>query len=342
MQSYYQPSLDPEHARSVWKGMQSRIVAQGIADGVVAVAWFKFAVLSLALGALLWATWTHATPFGLAFGSVGIAFVLAQFAFLGHDAGHGGLHRSDMLNGMLGQLCMTVVTGMAFGEWYARHTAHHRHCQDAERDPDMDVSLVVSLTVESTQSKSALGKLLTRHQGWHVWFLSLLFAHSQRHFAQWGAVSQPKKYAKDLLFLVAHFGLWFGVPVWALGVDVATAAWVYVLPLFVLGPYLAAIFWLNHIGMPMVRNPQELSFLEHQAATSRTITNPKQWDWFFGGLNYQIEHHLFPRVPSFRLHRVQCIVRTSFMEQGIVYNASGFFAAVRTVAQHFRNVAKAV
>ncbi|QDL54875.1 fatty acid desaturase family protein [Rhodoferax aquaticus] len=342
MQSYYKPTLDPERARAVWKSMQSRIVAQGVVQHVGAVAWLRFVVLSALLAGVLWVTWTHATVLGLGLGALATALLLAQFAFLGHDAGHGGLHRKSALNSLLGQLCMTVVTGMAFGEWYSRHTAHHRHCQDEEQDPDMEVSVVVSLTENAARTKGRIGRWFTRQQGWLVWGLSLLFAHSQRHLAQWGALRQPLRYWADLVGLCVHFGLWFALPVLVLQVDLKIAVLVYTLPLFVLGPYLAAIFWLNHIGMPLVRGTQGLSFLEHQAATSRTITNPKQWDWFFGGLNYQIEHHLFPSVPSFRLYRVQNIVRTAFAQDGIVYNGSGFVAAVRSVALHFRGVAKAL
>lgn len=334
--------MDPDAARGIWRHMLERIAADRITAAVVPVAWMRFAIFCAMLGAINMFAWTHSTLPALALSVVVIALLLAQFAFLGHDAGHGGLHRRSWLNGLLGQMSMTVVTGLAFGEWYARHTAHHRHCQDARSDPDMDVSLVASLTVESAGSKRGIGRWFTRHQGWHIWLLTLLFAHSQRVLSQWGALCQPLTYWKDLLFLVVHFGLWFGVPWWVLGAPLGTVIAVYVLPLFLLGPYLAAIFWLNHIGMPLVRDTDGLSFLEHQAATSRTITNPRAMDWFFGGLNYQIEHHLFPRVPSFRLHRVQGIVQSTFSEHGIAYNASGFFDAVRSVARHFRVVATAV
>lgn len=341
MQVSLRPTLDPHAARGIWSGMHKRIVADGVTDGAAPVAWLRFTAFTAMLGVVLMVVWTQTTAFALALGTVAITLLLAQFAFLGHDAGHGGLHRSTRLNTLLGQLSMTVVTGLAFGEWYARHATHHRYCQDASRDPDMDVDMVASLTVESARTKGPLGRWFTRQQGWLLWLLSMLFAHSQRVLAQWGALRQPVQYWRDLLFLALHFGLWFGIPLGVLGADLRTVVAVYVLPLFLLGPYLAAIFWLNHVGMPLVRDTEGLSFLEHQSATSRTITNPRAMDWFFGGLNYQIEHHLFPRVPSFRLHRVQRVVQSAFSEHGVPYNASGFIDAVYCVAQHFRAVARA-
>jgi len=334
------PRLDPQHARNIWQAMQARIVEQGLDRPAPLRAWLTLGALSLALATTLGLAWQQRTLPGLLLASLALACLLAQFAFWGHNAGHGSIHRTAALNRLMGQLCMSLVTGMAFGEWWHRHQLHHRHCQDEQHDPDMAVSLVVSLTAGSLAAKGALGRFMTRHQGWHVWGLSLLFAHSQRHLAQWGALSQPRRYALDLLGLLGHVALWWGLPLW-LGVPWQTVALVYVLPLFVLGPYLALIFWLNHIGMPLVQPGPALSFLEHQAATSRTVLNPRAFDWFFGGLNFQIEHHLFPRLPAFRLRQVQAVVRAQFAAEGLPYHGVGLGQALREVAGHFRAVARA-
>ena len=321
--------------------MQQEMQTQRIVDAAQFQAWRKLLALSLVLALCLGFAWLQSGWPALLLGSVALCFVLAQFAFLGHDAGHGSIHQSSFWNGALGHFCMTVVTGLAFAEWYSRHQAHHRHCQDEALDPDMDVSLLVSLTEQSRQSKGWLGRFLTQHQHLHVWFLSLFFAHSQRHLSQWGVLNDPRRFWKDLIPLALHVALWFGVPVFVFGVEPARAAWVYVLPLFFLGPYLAALFWLNHIGMPLVRSDASWSFLEHQSLTSRTVLSPKSMDWFFGGLNYQIEHHLYPKVPSFRLRRVQPIVQQRFAREALAYNGVGFVDAVRHVAAHFRSIAKA-
>jgi fatty acid desaturase len=81
--------------------------------------------------------------------------------------------------------------------------------------------------------------------------------------------------------------------------------------------------------------------MEHQAATSRTVLSPRAMDWFFGGLNYQIEHHLFPQVPSLRLAQVQPVVQSTLVQAGVAYNGRGFRASVREVAAHFRQIARA-
>ena len=235
---------------------------------------------------------------------------------------------------------MTLVTGLAFDEWIERHRSHHRFCQDESRDPDMAVNFVVSLTEASHRQKGVVGSFMARYQFVHVWLLSLFFAHSQRHLSQAGALAKIGKYRLDALVLVLHFALWFALPCLLLDVPFFYALLAYVIPLFILGPHLAAIFWVNHIGMPLVRSVEVFSFFEHQSVTSRSITNPPIWNWLFGGLNFQIEHHLFPTVPSARLAAVQVIVRRHFARNAIAYHGVSWWSALQSVAAHLRAVAR--
>src|SRR4029077_20586599 len=73
--------------------------------------------------------------------------------------------------------------------------------------------------------------------------------------------------------------------------------------------YLAAIIAPNHKGMPVWAHGARLSFLERQVLSSRNITSHPVWDFLFGGLNYQIEHHLFPTMPRVNFRRARAIVR---------------------------------
>lgn len=319
MQTYHVPKLDHDQARTLWRGMWAHITEGNIEAAPHGYTWLKTVSLSAAIAICLTLSWTTHSIAMLISVSIAIAFLLAQFAFIGHDAGHGSLNGREWTRTLLGQLCMTVITGLCFEEWYARHSKHHRCCQDESSDPDMDVAIVVSLTAQARSQKVGLGRWMSRYQHMHVWFLSMLFAYSQRHLSQWGALIAPRKYGRDLIALLLHCSLWFVLPIWALGVAPEHVFLVYMLPMLVLGPYLASIFWLNHIGMPLIDSSKPISFLEHQAISSRTVLSPKAMDWFFGGLNYQIEHHLFPNVPSFRLSRVQPIVRATLNEHFIPY-----------------------
>jgi fatty acid desaturase len=340
MQEYAEAKLSDREGRALWLAMFREVRAQRLMAPSLRRTLLKLAVLFPLLAIALGLAW-FGPAWAVAAAWAALALLVAQFAFIGHDAGHGGLGRTAAANRAFGQLAMTLVTGLAFDEWIARHRAHHQYCQDEARDPDMAVAFVVSLTEESTRAKGALGRLLTRWQPLHIWLLSLLFCHSQRCLSQAAVLMSPRRHALDVGLLLAHGALWFGLPCGLLGVPLATALLVYAIPVTLLGPYFAAIFWVNHIGMPLIRRVEDFSFFEHQVVTSRTIASPPAWDWLFGGLNFQIEHHLFPRVPAARLPAVQSIVREHFARRRIDYRDVPWTDAVRSIAAHLKQVARA-
>ena len=338
MQAYVQARLTHEEGRAHWRAMLEEVNRERLMAPFHGAILLRFCVLFPLLAVALGLSWFGATWLELGAGYAALALLLGQFAFIGHDAGHGAISRRPRLDRIFGQAAMTLVTGLAFDEWIARHLAHHRYCQDETRDPDMMVDCVVSLTEASRREKGALGRFLTRHQAVHVWALSLFFGHSQRLLSQLAVLKNPLRCLLDAAFLALHFALWFALPL-SLGASLGLVLLAYLVPLTLLGPHLAAIFWVNHIGMPLVRAPERFSFFEHQSVTSRTIINPPALNWLFGGLNFQVEHHLFPQVPSARLPAVQAIVRRHFAGHALPYNGVRWWEAVRSIAAHLRRVA---
>lgn len=340
-QAYLEACLSRREGSVLWRALYREVAGRRLMAPVLLRTVVKLAMLSALLACALGLAWTADSPALRGLAWILLAVLLAQFAFVGHDAGHGSIAARPWMDRALGQFAMTLVTGLAFGEWIARHRRHHQFCQDQARDPDMEVALVVSLTQDACLKKGALGRFMTRHQAIHVWLLSFAFGHSQRHLSQLAVLADLRRHRLDAAMLVLHAGLWFGLPCNLLDVPVTDALLAYLMPLTLLGPYLAAIFWVNHVGMPLVRNPEDFSFVEHQALTSRTILNAPRWNWLFGGLNFQIEHHLFPQVPSCRLAAVQPIVRARFAQQHIAYNGLSWAEAVRAIATHLRGIGRA-
>jgi len=338
MQDYATPTISEQAGRKIWHAMLQDLTESRLVQPELTRVVSRVFVLSFLLGLILLISWSQTSIVVLAFCYLGIAMLLAQFAFIGHDAGHGAASSETTINRVIGHFSMTCITGLAFDEWSSRHRAHHRFCQCEARDPDMDVSLVVSLTEYSKLKKGTLGRWFTRHQSTHIWFLSLLFGHSQRLLSQAAVLAKPHRYPIDAILLVVHFALWFGIPILLMDTGLTVPMLSYLIPLTLLGPYLAAIFWVNHIGMPLIADTDKFSFLERQSVTSRTITNPPRMDWILGRLNYQIEHHLFPQVPSRTLASVQDIVEKHFYHAGIVYNKTSWWGAIQEIATHLRRV----
>jgi fatty acid desaturase len=90
--------------------------------------------------------------------------------------------------------------------------------------------------------------------------------------------------------------------------------------------------------MPMIEEGTRLDFLRRQVLTSRNVRGGAFIDAFMGGLNYQIEHHLFPSMPTPALARAQVITERYCAELGVPYHQTGLLASHREALRHLRSV----
>jgi fatty acid desaturase len=107
------------------------------------------------------------------------------------------------------------------------------------------------------------------------------------------------------------------------------------------GVYLGCAFAPNHKGMPNLGEKEAADFLRRQVLTSRNVRGGPVTDWVLGGLNYQIEHHLFPSMPRVNLKRAQPLVRAFCAERGVAYRECGAFASYRQALGHLNAVGAA-
>ena len=103
-----------------------------------------------------------------------------------------------------------------------------------------------------------------------------------------------------------------------------------------LGLYLGATFVTNHVGMPIPARGDELGFLRRQVLTSRNLSSPSLIGFFFGGLDSQIEHHLFPTMPGANLRRARELVRPFCAGHHIDYVEQRPHRAYGDVFRHLR------
>jgi fatty acid desaturase len=100
------------------------------------------------------------------------------------------------------------------------------------------------------------------------------------------------------------------------------------------GLYLGCCFAPNHKGMPVLEEGREPDYLRRQVLTSRNVRGSRVVDFALGGLNYQIEHHLFPSMPRPSLRRAQPLVRAFCAEQGLAYSQSSVFGSYAEALRH--------
>jgi fatty acid desaturase len=263
--------------------------------------------------------------------------VCVQLGIVSHDAGHGQVDRRKLWNSLWGYFGMTFVCGLSFTHWRKMHGAHHRHPQDERHDPDMQYGLLFSVHERGASAKRGLWRLTQRFQHWYFWPAGCFYAWSLRWDSIARIIKDPAHTAVDRWVLLGHFALWLSFPPLLVGTKGALAT--YFLVSTVISLYLVAIFAPNHMGMPSVGEGDKLSYLAHQTTTSRDVQGGWLLSLFMGGLEHQIEHHLFPRIAQPRLKVARTIVSAFCAEHGFPYVEVRLLAAHRDALRHLAQVA---
>jgi fatty acid desaturase len=265
-----------------------------------------------------------------------LAVVFTQLAFLGHDAGHRQIFRSRRANDLIGLVHANLLTGIAFGWWVPKHNAHHTNPNHEDLDPDITIA-ALAFTADQASSRHGLVRLLVRYQAW-LFFPLLLLEAAHLHLASTKAILRGSGRANTVegLLLVAHVAGYLTALVLVLSPLQAVAFVVVQQGLF--GLYLGCAFAPNHKGMPTLTDADQLDFLRRQVLTSRNVAGSRPVDFVLGGLNYQIEHHLFPNMPRPNLRRAQPLVRAFCAQHGLPYAEASLFGSYAQAVRHLHAV----
>ena len=249
-----------------------------------------------------------------------LAFTFTQIDFLGHDAGHQQIFESHRANRVAGLIAGNLLTGLNFGWWVPKHMAHHAHPNVVGQDPDIGAGVVaLSFTPEIARNRGPAGRVLARYQAW-LFFPLLLLEGAGLHISGVEVLFRRghRSTVVEGVLLVVHGVLYLTAVFWVLSPLHAVAFIAVQQGLF--GLYLGCSFAPNHKGMPVLQSDSDLGFARRQIITARNVTGGPFITFLLGGLNFQIEHHLFPAMPRGSLARAQGIVRTFCSEHQLVYN----------------------
>jgi fatty acid desaturase len=246
-----------------------------------------------------------------------LAVMFTQVVFVGHDAGHQQIFRSPKANRLVGLFVGNALTGLSFGWWVPKHNAHHTHPNQIDRDPDIGSGAII-FTDKITERSSGFGRWLARWQAW-LFFPLLALEAVALHVASVGTLGRRRDRAAifEGSLLIAHTALYLTVVFWVLSPVRALVFIAVQQGLF--GLYLGCTFAPNHKGMTILDHDSDLSFAHRQVITARNLRGGRFTTFMLGGLNYQIEHHLFPTMPRPNLARAQPFVREFCVERGWSY-----------------------
>jgi fatty acid desaturase len=267
-----------------------------------------------------------------------LAVALTQCAFLGHDGAHRQMFSSFQANEIAGRLLAGLCAGLSYGWWMSKHTRHHQAPNQIGVDTDID-SKVLSFTEPAAASRHGLLAWVTRRQAW-LFFPLLLLEGVNLHVDSMTTVVDRHRLVRrrwaDIVLIAVHWTayvtlllLWLppGKAFAFLGVHMAS-----------FGLYLGATFAPNHTGMPIVEQDAKLDYMHRQVLMSRNIVGGRPISFLMGGLNYQIEHHLFPSMPRPNLRRAQPLVKEFCQARDITYTEATLPGAYQVILTYLNRV----
>ncbi len=267
-------------------------------------------------------------------GALGIIFT--QIAFLAHEAAHRQILASGPANFRLARILAGSI-GMSYSWWDSKHTKHHGNPNMVGRDPDIEVDTISFLEEDAAKSRGLI-RLITRKQGWlffplltleglNLHYLSIKYLLTEKkvkgRWIELGIIALRFAILLTPIFLFLPLGMAFAF----VGVQMA-----------VFGVYMGASFAPNHKGMPIIEPGARLDFFTKQVRTSRNISGGWWATWLMGGLNYQVEHHLFPSMPRLHLSKARGIVRDYCASNDVPYTETTLIRSYAIVIEYLNRV----
>lgn len=284
----------------------------------------------------------------LAGGVLGFAWM--QVAYLGHDSGHYQIMINRGFNKFAQILTGNCLTGISIAWWKWTHNAHHAACNSLDYDPDLQhlpVFAVSSALFRSLTSKfygrdltfDSIARFLVGYQ--HFTFYPVMCVARVNLYLQTFLLLFSKRKVPDRLLNIAGvlvFWTWFPLlvsclPNWSERV-------LFVLASFCVTSIQHVQFCLNHFAANVyVGPPKGNDWFEKQTSGTIDIACSSWMDWFFGGLQFQLEHHLFPRLPRCQLRNVSPMVQELCKKHNLPYRSLSFFEANKWTIKTLRAAA---
>lgn len=274
-------------------------------------------------------------PFFLLADAVFFGFVSTQLGLLAHDVAHWQAFRGRRMNHLANLVFGNVLLGVSHTWWTTKHNQHHATPNHLDDDPDVNFPMLVFATEQIATRARWLRPVVAVQAYIFILLLPLQSLNVRYHSIKHLFGSKARTPLAQGAAIGLHLGLYV-LLLSQLGWGMAIAFFVVHQAAF--GVYNGSVFASNHKGMPMVSAGERLGFLREQVITSRNVKGSLFMDFWLGGLNYQIEHHLFPNMARNRLKDARGLVMEFCAEHGISYYETGLFRSYGEILGHLHRV----
>ncbi|KAJ3203014.1 hypothetical protein HDU83_001280 [Entophlyctis luteolus] len=273
-----------------------------------------------------------------------------QAAFVAHDAGHSGITHDSWTDMVMGISLANFFGGLSLGWWKKNHNVHHIVTNDPEHDPDIQHLPFFAITPKLMQNLyssyykrvmefDTVARVMVPIQ--HFTFYVLLsFGRFNLYVNSLSHLLSKERVAHRTLELVGIAVFWTWYLALLSSVDLNLMV-MHILVSHMLTCILHVQITLSHFGMDTAVIENE-SFAELALRTTMDVDCPRWFDWFHGGLQFQVEHHLFPRIPRHNLRAVRPLVIAFAKENGLTFHNYKFLEGNGIVLRVLRAVAHEV
>ena len=262
----------------------------------------------------------------------------AQYAFIGHEAAHKQVFHSAKLNEAAGLVLANLLAGLSYGFWIRKHNKHHAKPNQIGADPDINIR-VLAFMPEQVGTKKNPERFITRNQGKLFPFLLMFTGFDLLLDSFLGLTRKERPLGRRLLeFSLMLVRQITPIVVLLLLFPPLYAGVLWLAFMFAFGMFMGGAFAPNHKGMPLVPKDSKINFFQRQVLTSRNIRSSWLTDNLMGGLNFQVEHHLFPSMARPNLKKAHDIVVKYCKENQVPFKETGLFESYAIVIRYLDKV----
>jgi fatty acid desaturase len=228
-----------------------------------------------------------------------LTLVFTRSVFVSHDILHLQYFKDKKLSFRLSYFYSAIILSNSSSWWDFKHNVnHHTWCNVVEKDED-----IRALDGAFTPNNKGNSPFLKKYK--HIIFWGAMFFMYPAFIAQSYIFVLKRKLYGEFALMLLHWPLIWGTIFYVL--PFASALTVFVTLYVALSVWLSYGFITNHLGCEVftLEESRDLSWMELQMRGSRSLSGGAFIHWFYGGLNTQIEHHLFPKAPRFNLLKVK-------------------------------------
>ena len=261
--------------------------------------------------------------------AIAAGFFWQQLGWLGHDWCHHNTTNNRAFNNWAGVVWGNALQGFSSSWWKDRHNSHHAVTNIVDHDPDIDNIPMLAWAVSDIDRCPKWARSTLQYQAYYFLFLlpvlrlawmanSVFFvidmkSSSYKHYQKW--------FKAEALGLVFHY---VATAIIVMQMPFKTALMWLAVSEGLAGFGIAIVVFFNHYSCEKYDESIAENFVNLQLLTTRNLTPGLITDWVCGGLNYQIEHHLFPTMPRHQLSKAAPMVIQFCKDNNVPYMSCGF------------------